>query len=481
MKFLHLADLHLGKRVNGFDMLEDQRFILEQILTLCEKHGVEAVVIAGDIYDTPVPPAAACTLLDWFLTQLAARRIPVLAVSGNHDSAERLDFASSLLAEQNVHIAGRFTGCPKQVVLNDRHGPIEFTLLPFVRAATVRHYLPDADITDYDSAVGAALAVCEPAAPRRVLVAHQMVVSGVCPPQLSGSETAPLTVGTVDSIDAARFAGFCYAALGHIHRAQRVGIDAVRYAGAPLCYHLDECGMQKSVTLVRVGKRGVEKIDGMMIDLGVSSHQLDTAERGFSYHADAPLDMRMDQDQPLTAREIVNTWSAAEITRILRDYSEEKWAARIAQIICEHRAQKPLETTGDLVACVDAAIPKKVRMQDNGHSARRTFQALRIAVNDELDPLKKALEDMVELLNPGGHLAVLTFHSLEDRIVKQTFRRLANPCTCPPKIPVCICGKKPVVRVLGGGGIKPDAQEVERNPRARSAMLRGCEKLETQG
>lgn len=261
MKFLHLADLHLGKRVNGFDMLEDQRFILEQILTLCEKHGVEAVVIAGDIYDTPVPPAAACTLLDWFLTQLAARRIPVLAVSGNHDSAERLDFASSLLAEQNVHIAGRFTGCPKQVVLNDRHGPIEFTLLPFVRAATVRHYLPDVDITDYDSAVGAALAVCEPAAPRRVLVAHQMVVSGVCPPQLSGSETAPLTVGTVDSIDAARFAGFCYAALGHIHRAQRVGIDAVRYAGAPLCYHLDECGMQKSVTLVRVGKRGVEKIE----------------------------------------------------------------------------------------------------------------------------------------------------------------------------------------------------------------------------
>ncbi len=206
MKFLHLADLHLGKRVNGFDMLEDQRFILEQ-MTLCEKHGVEAVVIAGDIYYTPVPPAAACTLLDWFLTQLAARRIPVLAVSGNHDSAERLDFASSLLAEQNVHIAGRFTGCPKQVVLNDRHGPIEFTLLPFVRAATVRHYLPDADITDYDSAVGAALAVCEPAAPRRGARPHQMVVSGVCPPQLSGSETAPLTVGTVDSIDAAPVCG----------------------------------------------------------------------------------------------------------------------------------------------------------------------------------------------------------------------------------------------------------------------------------
>ena len=223
--------------------------------------------------------------------------------------------------------------------------------------------------------------------------------------------------------------------------------------------------------------QGVEKIDGMMIDLGVSSYQLDTAERGFSYHADAPLDMRMDQRQTLTAATIVNTYSKEELTRILRDYAEEKWASRIADIILEHRAQKPIETTGELVACVDAAIPKKVRMQESGHSARRTFQALRIAVNDELDPLRAALTDMVDLLVPGGHLAVLTFHSLEDRIVKQTLRTLANPCTCPPKIPVCICGKKPVVRVLGGGGIKPSAQEIEANPRSRSAMLRGCEKL----
>ena len=223
--------------------------------------------------------------------------------------------------------------------------------------------------------------------------------------------------------------------------------------------------------------QGVEKIDGMMIDLGVSSYQLDTAERGFSYHADAPLDMRMDQRQTLTAATIVNTYSKEELTRILRDYAEEKWAARIADIIAEHRAKKPIETTGELVACVDAAIPKKVRMQESGHSARRTFQALRIAVNDELDPLRAALTDMVDLLVPGGHLAVLTFHSLEDRIVKQTFRTLANPCTCPPKIPVCICGKKPVVRVLGGGGIKPGAEEIARNPRSRSAMLRGCEKL----
>ena len=223
--------------------------------------------------------------------------------------------------------------------------------------------------------------------------------------------------------------------------------------------------------------QGVERIDGMMVDLGVSSYQLDTPERGFSYHADAPLDMRMDQRQTLTAATIVNTYSKEELTRILRDYAEEKWAARIADIIAEHRAKKPIETTGELVACVDAAIPKKVRMQESGHSARRTFQALRIAVNDELDPLRAALTDMVDLLVPGGHLAVLTFHSLEDRIVKQTFRTLANPCTCPPRIPVCICGKKPVVRVLGGGGIKPGAEEIARNARSRSAMLRGCEKL----
>ena len=225
-----------------------------------------------------------------------------------------------------------------------------------------------------------------------------------------------------------------------------------------------------------LAERGVTRIDGMMIDLGVSSYQLDTAERGFSYHADAPLDMRMDRDQQLTAREIVNTWPKAELVRILRDYAEEKWAARIADIILEYRQRAPLETTGDLVACVDAAIPKKIRMQDSGHSARRTFQALRIAVNDELVPLRRALEDMADLLAPGGRLAVITFHSLEDRIVKQTLRTLANPCTCPPRIPVCICGKKPVVRVLGGG-VKPDAGEIARNARSRSAMLRGCEKL----
>ena len=265
---------------------------------------------------------------------------------------------------------------------------------------------------------------------------------------------------------------------GHLYGIDRDG-DALAAATARLSGAGNFTAIRGTFHDVRalLAQQGVEQIDGMMVDLGVSSYQLDTAERGFSYHADAPLDMRMDQRQALTAATIVNTWDKAELTRILRDYAEEKWAARIADIIIEHRARKPIETTGELVACVDAAIPKKVRMQDSGHSARRTFQALRIAVNDELDPLRRALTDMVDLLVPGGHLAVLTFHSLEDRIVKQTFRTLANPCTCPPKIPVCICGKKPVVRVLGGGGIKPGAEEIERNPRSRSAMLRGCEKL----
>ena len=265
---------------------------------------------------------------------------------------------------------------------------------------------------------------------------------------------------------------------GHLYGIDRDG-DALAAATARLSGAGNFTAIRGNFHDVRalLAQQGVEQIDGMMVDLGVSSYQLDTAERGFSYHADAPLDMRMDQRQALTAATIVNTWDKAELTRILRDYAEEKWAARIADIIIEHRARKPIETTGELVACVDAAIPKKVRMQDSGHSARRTFQALRIAVNDEIDPLRRALTDMVDLLVPGGHLAVLTFHSLEDRIVKQTFRTLANPCTCPPKIPVCICGKKPVVRVLGGGGIKPGAEEIERNPRSRSAMLRGCEKL----
>ena len=223
--------------------------------------------------------------------------------------------------------------------------------------------------------------------------------------------------------------------------------------------------------------QGVGPVDGILLDLGVSSDQLDTAERGFSYHADAPLDMRMDRRQSFDAKELVNTWSEQEIARVLRDYGEEAWAARIAQMIVEHRARAPLATTGDLVRAVDAAIPRKVRDRDTGHSAQKTFQALRIAVNDELAPLGQALEDAVSLLRPGGRLCVITFHSLEDRIVKQTFRRLERPCTCPPGLPVCICGKKPSVGLPVRGALKPGAEEIAQNPRARSAKLRVAQKL----
>ncbi|MBQ7306512.1 MAG: 16S rRNA (cytosine(1402)-N(4))-methyltransferase RsmH [Clostridia bacterium] len=225
---------------------------------------------------------------------------------------------------------------------------------------------------------------------------------------------------------------------------------------------------------------GAPLLDGVLLDLGVSSPQLDKGERGFSYHEDAPLDMRMDTTQGITAADLLNTASEAEIARIIKEYGEEKWAARIAHIICEHRARKPMETTFDLVHAVDAAIPKAVRRKDDGHPARRTFQAIRIAVNDELDPLDKALCDFVDCLKPGGRLLVITFHSLEDRLVKRCFQRLQNPCTCPPKAPICTCGKKPMVKVLAKGAVPPTDEEVERNPRARSAKLRVCEKLEVE-
>lgn len=225
---------------------------------------------------------------------------------------------------------------------------------------------------------------------------------------------------------------------------------------------------------------GAEALDGALLDLGVSSPQLDTAERGFSYHEDAPLDMRMDQRQTMTAADFLNTADEREIMEVIRDYGEEKWAARIARIICEHRNEKPFETTFDLVHAVDAAIPKAVRRKDDGHPARRTFQAVRIAVNDELKPLEQALKELTDCLKPGGRICVITFHSLEDRIVKRCFKTLENPCICPPKAPICTCGRKPVVKVLAGGAVAPSADEVERNPRARSAKLRVAEKRITE-
>lgn len=214
-------------------------------------------------------------------------------------------------------------------------------------------------------------------------------------------------------------------------------------------------------------------IDGGLLDLGVSSVQFDTGERGFSYRADAPLDMRMDQRQALTAQQVVNTYSQQDLTRILYEYGEERWAARIVKLIIENR---PVMTTGQLVNVIDRAIPLKVRRQ-GGHPARRTFQALRIEVNQELEPLPDALKAFVSLLKPGGRLAVITFHSLEDRLVKNTFRQLENPCTCPPSAPVCICGQAPQVYRVYRKPVVPSEQEVELNPRARSAKLRVVEKL----
>lgn len=215
-------------------------------------------------------------------------------------------------------------------------------------------------------------------------------------------------------------------------------------------------------------------LDGGLLDLGVSSYQLDTPERGFSYHEDAPLDMRMDRSSGLTAAEWLNTVSEKEITAVLYDYGDEKWAARIAKMIVERR---PLSTTGDLVACVDAAIPKAVRRKDDGHPARRTFQAVRIAVNDEIAPLEKTLDDWMGHIRPGGRLCVITFHSIEDRIVKHAFRRMQNPCTCPPQAPICTCGKKPMAKVMGGGAIRPTQAELAFNPRSHSATLRVAQKL----
>lgn len=218
------------------------------------------------------------------------------------------------------------------------------------------------------------------------------------------------------------------------------------------------------------------KLDGGLLDLGVSSHQLDSEERGFSYHDDAPLDMRMDRSQGMTAAAWLNSVDAQTFTRALYDYADEKWAARIANVLLERRAIKPLRTTHDLVDIVDRAIPKKVRLRDEGHPARRTFQAVRIAVNDEIGPLRQALFDWLDCLKPGGRLCVITFHSIEDRVVKLAFREMQTPCICPPKLPLCTCGRKRMAVALPGGAIKPSAGEVARNPRARSAILRAVRK-----
>ena len=221
---------------------------------------------------------------------------------------------------------------------------------------------------------------------------------------------------------------------------------------------------------------GISGVDGILLDLGVSSPQLDDGERGFSYMVDAPLDMRMNSEDALSAYDVVNSWPYDELKRILYDYGEERYAPKIAAAICARRESGPIATTLELVDVIRGAMPASA-LREKQHPAKRSFQAIRIAVNDELGAVSKVMEDAIPLLNPGGRLAVITFHSLEDRIVKNAMAEAARGCTCPPNFPVCVCGKKPKVKIITRKPIVSGQEELERNPRARSAKLRICEKL----
>lgn len=261
-----------------------------------------------------------------------------------------------------------------------------------------------------------------------------------------------------------------------------IGIDQDAAAIAAASARLAPFG--ERVTVIRnnyvnmvseLKKLGIEAVDGILLDLGVSSYQLDTGERGFSYMADAPLDMRMDQRQTKTARDIVNNYSEAELFRIIRDYGEDKFAQNIAKHIVRARAKAPIETTYELVDIIKAAIPAKIRMQ-GGHPAKKTFQAIRIELNQELEVLTQSIDGMIEMLKPGGRLSIITFHSLEDRIVKTTFRKNENPCICPPNFPVCVCGRVSKGHVVTRKPILPGEEELEYNSRSKSAKLRVFER-----
>lgn len=257
-----------------------------------------------------------------------------------------------------------------------------------------------------------------------------------------------------------------------------VGIDQDAAAIEAASARLKDFG--EKVTVVRsnycdmkskLHELGIDKVDGIVLDLGVSSYQLDTAERGFSYREDAPLDMRMDTRQKMTARDIVNDYTEADLYRVIRDYGEDKFAKNIAKHIVQARAVKPVETTAELSEIIRASIPMKFQKK-SGHPAKRTFQAIRIELNRELDVLRDSLDDMIDLLNPGGRLCIITFHSLEDRIVKSAFRKNENPCTCPPDFPVCVCGKKSKGSIITKKPILPSEEELEYNSRSKSAKLR---------
>lgn len=298
---------------------------------------------------------------------------------------------------------------------------------------------------------------------------------------------------TVDAVVTDPTGKYVDCTLGGAGHSKRV-LSKLNATGKLICFDQDALaighakeifGKDERVTLVNRNFESLEEtlkelellpVHGILFDLGVSSPQLDEAERGFSYMQDAPLDMRMDPSSALTAQEIVNTWTEENLAQLIWDYGEEKWSKRIAQFIVQKRNEGPLQTTGDLVQAIKAAVPAAVR-RSGPHPAKRTFQAIRIAVNDELGVLDRVLDQALRCLDTGGRIAVITFHSLEDRIVKNRMKSWLGPCTCPPELPICRCNPKILVKVLTRKPILPSEEEVEQNPRSRSAKLRVAEKL----
>lgn len=278
-------------------------------------------------------------------------------------------------------------------------------------------------------------------------------------------------------------AGHSYEIASRLKNGRLIGIDRDRVALAAAGKRLEP--FRNNVTLIHsnfsetanvLNELNISGVDGMLFDLGVSSPQLDDAERGFSYMAEAPLDMRMNRDDALTAYDVVNTWDRGELKRLFYDYGEERFAPQIAAAIERAREKKPIETTMELADVIRSAMPAQA-LREKQHPAKRVFQAIRIAVNDELNSISRMLETAIPCLNPGGRIAVITFHSLEDRIVKNAFRQAAKGCTCPPEFPVCVCGKKPLVKIITGKPIVSGETELEENPRARSAKLRVAERI----